>query len=360
MVGLLTAAEPSPAASPTLAAGIPAAITEEVATLAANPDDLFQYIKDWDGKKAAPAELQAAGDQMSVFFRAFVQEKVVHLQPAIDTFLVHYPDDPRRWDVKLCRLWFLNMAENIPAQEYTDTYRQIVAAPEASHRAKQRARYMLLWQTLSHPDVTPADFTRSDQEMAAFEKDFPEDDRGTELVAERMERLGAVAPDRIVPVLQGLVASPNAATAHAAQDQLSLRTQPLDLQFTSLDGTPVDLAKLRGKVVLLDFWTTWCVPCMAKVPEALALHRKYADQGFQLLGISLDEDQDAARKVVADRGMSWPQDCEGKGWKSVIAQRLGVHEIPNLWLVDKKGMAHPLDAEKDDLDARVTALLAEP
>ncbi len=358
--GPLIAADPLPPASPAFVASTTAAITEEVAAHAGSADELYGYIKDWDNKRVGAAKLEELGDQAKPFVLAFLRDKVVHLQPAVDTFLARYPDDPRRWDVKLGRLWWLATEEHIPKQEYTDTYRQIVAAPEASRHAKRRARYMLLLDLLSHPDITPEDFSRDDQEITAFEKDFPEDDNGAEFVTTRLEQLNAIAPDRIVPTLEKLTASPNGATARAARDQLSLRTQPIDLRFTSLDGTLVDLAKLRGKVVLIDFWATWCGPCMAKLPEVLALNRKYAGKDFQLLGVSLDEDADAARKIIASKAMAWPQDCDGKGWRSEIARRFNVHTIPNVWLIDKKGMAHPLDAEKDDLDARVATLLAEP
>ena len=356
---LLAAGNDSPP-SPEPILSISPAIADEVAGYAASADDLYHYIQEWNDKRIDLGKIAASGGEWKPRFHAFIQDKVAHLQPAFHAFLERYPQDARRWDVKLLRLWYLDTEEHIPAQEYLDTYREVVAAPEASHRAKRRARYMLLQDLLSHAGATLDDFVKSDQEMTAYEKDFPEDDSGAELVTTRLASLGVVAPERIVPMLQNLIASPNEATARASRDQLALRTQPLDLRFTALDGTRVDLTELRGKVVLLDFWATWCAPCMAKVPEVLALQRKYGSEDFQLLGISLDEDQDAARKVIAGKGMSWPQNCDGKGWKSEIAQRFDVHEIPNVWLIDKKGMAHPLDMEKDDLDARIAESLAEP
>src|SRR5471030_1254825 len=72
----------------------------------------------------------------------------------------------------------------------------------------------------------------------------------------------------------------------------SILDKPLDLKFTAVDGKKVDLADMRGKVVLIDFWATWCPPCRAEVPDVVATYKKYHDQGFEVVGISLDQDKD--------------------------------------------------------------------
>ena len=119
----------------------------------------------------------------------------------------------------------------------------------------------------------------------------------------------------------------------------------------------MDLAKLHGKVVLLDFWATWCGPCMAKLPEILELNKKYQDKGFQVVGVSFDQDKDALLKIVKAKHMDWPEYFDGKGFEGEIATRFNVDAIPDAWLVDRDGFLHPVDREAD-LDEEISKLLA--
>ena len=196
-----------------------------------------------------------------------------------------------------------------------------------------------------------------DKELTAYEKDFPDDPTGGQLVTLRL-RLLQNTPGKIDAELATLSKSPNKSTAETATRQLDMRTKPLELKFTALDGREIDLAKLRGKVVLLDFWATWCGPCMAKMPEIQALQTKYKDKDFQLLGISLDEDKAALESTLKSKGMDWPQYFDGKGWQSEVATRFGVESIPAAWIVDKKGLVHEVDPESD-LDAEIGKLLGD-
>ena len=139
----------------------------------------------------------------------------------------------------------------------------------------------------------------------------------------------------------------------------TLKSQPLDLQFTAVDGRAVDLSKLRGKVVLVDFWATWCGPCRAETPDVVATYRKYHDKGFEIVGISLDQDKAALEKYVAENKMTWPQYFDGKGWDSAIGKRFGIDSIPAMWLIGKTGIVATQDA-REDLDGQVSKLLAAP
>jgi thiol-disulfide isomerase/thioredoxin len=137
-----------------------------------------------------------------------------------------------------------------------------------------------------------------------------------------------------------------------------LKTKPLELKFTAMDGHEVDLSKMSGKVVLVDFWATWCGPCVAEVPHVVEAYKKLHSQGFEIVGISLDEDKAAVENFVKDKEMTWPQYFDGKGWQNEISSKFGIRSIPAMWLVDKKGMVVSTNA-RGNLEQLVEKYLAE-
>jgi thiol-disulfide isomerase/thioredoxin len=106
---------------------------------------------------------------------------------------------------------------------------------------------------------------------------------------------------------------------------------------TKMDGAEVNFpTDYKGKIVMLDFWATWCGPCMGEVPGLVKAYEEFHPQGFEILGISLDQ-ANAAEKVktvTADKGMTWPQVYDGKFWKAAIADMYGINSIPSAFLVD--------------------------
>jgi thiol-disulfide isomerase/thioredoxin len=106
---------------------------------------------------------------------------------------------------------------------------------------------------------------------------------------------------------------------------------------TRTDGKEVSFPEdYKGKLVMLDFWATWCGPCMGEVPELVKNYNEYHPKGIEILGISLDQ-PDAAEKVksvTADKGMTWPQVYDGKFWKAAVAEMYGIDSIPAAFLID--------------------------
>lgn len=121
--------------------------------------------------------------------------------------------------------------------------------------------------------------------------------------------------------------------------RLDSANQPVALKFTAVDGREVDLAQLRGKVVLVDFWGTHCGPCVAELPNVKAAFEKFQSQGFEVVGISCDTDKDELVKFVTDKAIPWPQYFDGQQQtKNKFTQDFGVDGIPHMFLVDKKGL----------------------
>ena len=92
----------------------------------------------------------------------------------------------------------------------------------------------------------------------------------------------------------------------------------------------------KGKVVLLDFWATWCAPCRAEVPNVVAAYEKLHGKGFEILGVSVDRDNASAKlaQFTKEQNMQWPQIYEGKYWDSMIVKMYGIPSIPRPILVD--------------------------
>ncbi|HWB60149.1 MAG TPA: TlpA disulfide reductase family protein [Chthoniobacteraceae bacterium] len=132
----------------------------------------------------------------------------------------------------------------------------------------------------------------------------------------------------------------------------------IDLQFIAADSMPVNLAALRGKVVLVDFWATWCGPCMKEVPDVVAAYKKYHGQGFEIIGISLDQSKEKMLAVTQEKEMTWPQYFDGKGWQNAMAVKFNIRSIPTMWLINKKGILAVPNA-RADLDGEIAKLLAE-
>ena len=120
-------------------------------------------------------------------------------------------------------------------------------------------------------------------------------------------------------------------------------------QFTLnyTDGSAVTNEDLKGKIVVMDFWATWCGPCMASMPHMIELNKKYADKGVQVVGISLDRSEDTLKKTVADKGMDWPQHYDGD---RVITRKFGVSGIPTIYILSPEGevlwRGHPSDMDE--------------
>ena len=133
---------------------------------------------------------------------------------------------------------------------------------------------------------------------------------------------------------------------------------PLELKFTALDGRPTDLASLKGKVVLIDFWSTTCVPCVREMPDLKALYLKYKTQGFDVIGVTLDDDKEVLQRFIQTEQLPWPQYFDPKGSQSPIAQEFAIRSIPVVWLVDRQGVLRDLNG-REEQEKKIEALLKE-
>lgn len=131
-----------------------------------------------------------------------------------------------------------------------------------------------------------------------------------------------------------------------------------DIEMTSIDGGTYKLSDLRGKVVLLDFWASWCGPCRRENPNVVRAYAEYKDKGFEVFSVSLDSKQDRWEKAIAQDGLTWPYHVSDlKGWKNAAAALYDVHSIPATFLLDKEGKVVGTKLRGPALDRKLEELL---
>lgn len=143
--------------------------------------------------------------------------------------------------------------------------------------------------------------------------------------------------------------------------RLELPGNKMEVDGTLLSGEEVDWESYRGKVVLVDYWATWCGPCIAELPNVLDAYEKYNEKGFDVLGISLDDDRAAVEQFIAARDLPWQtlyyDSPESNGWNHPMAERYAIGGIPQAILVDKQGNVVSMNARGDALDKALEELL---
>ncbi len=144
--------------------------------------------------------------------------------------------------------------------------------------------------------------------------------------------------------------------AAGALRRLDLAGKPLKLSGPGLNGGTVDVERLRGRVVLVFFWATWCTPCTQSLPELRSLYAQYHDRGFEIVGVSLDATPDAARAFVQQQRVAWPQIYQPGGLSSPIARSFGIISLPTLFLVDSNGQVVSSNVSVGELKTRLAEL----
>ncbi len=134
-----------------------------------------------------------------------------------------------------------------------------------------------------------------------------------------------------------------------------------DVVGPGLDGREVRTADYRGRVLLVDYWATWCKPCLMALPSVVEAHRLFREQGFAVVGISIDkaDHKDRVTRKVEGLGIEFPVVFDGKGDKSEIALANKVLAIPATFLIDRKGRVRFTGLKGDELATRIAELLAE-
>ena len=176
--------------------------------------------------------------------------------------------------------------------------------------------------------------------LAQLKKDFP-------------DTKPASAVDKILTGIESQKASKE------VQRKLAVGAKFPDFEEKDLAGKPLSIANFKGKVVLVDFWATWCGPCIGELPNVLKTYEKFHGKGFEIVGISLDSDRAKLDKFIADRKMTWAQFYDGKGWQNKLAETYGVKSIPATYLLDGEGKIIARNLRGEALEEAVAKALGK-
>jgi len=130
-----------------------------------------------------------------------------------------------------------------------------------------------------------------------------------------------------------------------------------DFKQLTPEGKEMSLKDLRGKVVLLDFWASWCGPCRKENPNVVKMYKKYQEKGFDILGVSLDKTKDRWLKAIKQDGLTWHHVSDLRGWSNSAARIYNVTSIPQTILLDKDGKIIARNLRGASLERKLEELL---
>lgn len=303
---------PTTPAKPATPAKTPAAAKAASSAKAATPAKPAAAEGKADGSEAAWKKLQA------------VQP------PAVDPSKQQDPEYRQKY---MAQMREVMKKRGEMAKAFVEKYPDSPHAPDALFLTAQTA-------------ATPEEFKTAGE---AFLKAAPKDPRGGMI----MSTLASLEKDdaKKLQILKDLVANyPGTPAAQQAEGEIKLAAavgKPFEYPTfkDAINGNEISAATLKGKVVVVDFWATWCGPCVGEMPHMKELYAKFKDQGVEFLGISLDQPESEGgltklKEFCAQNQITWPQYYQGNGWTSDFSKGWGINSIPCVFVVDADGNLH--------------------
>jgi len=310
---------------------------------------------EWRGKQPTPEQREA--------YLAEQGRLAVIAADKAKAFIAQYPDSDKITEAKRQYARMLQTSVALGNQERAAELEALQAERLKDPSTPEQERFNIRAQALMKELQNN---TKEEDQLVAYEKvarqlmkEFPKRSEPYQML---LSIAGSVDEKHAQELLKEIAGADISAELKEQAKALAGRYervgQPLAIKFKATNDQEVDLQDMKGKVVLVDFWATWCGPCVREIPNVRATYEKLHAKGFEIVGISFDSDRKKLDDFVAKEKMPWVQYFDGKGWGNEIGKKYGINSIPAMWLVDKKGVLRELNA-RDDLEAKVEKLLAE-
>ena len=238
----------------------------------------------------------------------------------------------------------------------------IINNPALPENLRYDVQRTILTQWLDNPDLitAPDQAANLEERIASLIEKNPAEPRIISFQIARADLLLRFDHAKGMTILENLMKAPDQNLADAAKRRLlkaEMIGKPVDIRFTATDGSTVDTQALRGMVVLVDFWASWCPDCIREMPTVRKTYQKYQGKGLSIIGISLDKDEQALANFVAKKLIPWPQYFDGKGWETELATKYAVRAIPEMWLINQQGAVVSTEVPIEQLDQKIGELL---
>jgi len=291
---------------------------------------------------------------------------VLALMDKAKDYYTRFPTDSHASEARMQEFDMTGVAAGMGAtnlQSRLDAEEKVLLADTTlteDDRFSIRQNHVALAAQAKESEGAAASLAELEKGIRTLQKEFPKRPEIIQMLLELADNSeGDKARGLLQEVTNSAVASDEMKESAASRlKKLDTVGKPFDLQFTAVDGREVDLAKLKGKVVLVDFWATWCPPCLAELPHVKEAYDKDHSKGLEVVGISLDREKESLTEFVSGHHLEWPQYYDGQEWQNKFATQFHVESIPAMWLIDKKGNLRDLNA-RNDLNGKIEKLLAE-